>query len=113
MKKSDRERQFLEAWHEYAGEFPDPEREHRFHPERKWRFDFAFPSLKVAVEIEGGTFGRWSRHTTGAGHQGDCEKRNAATVMGWKVLYFTTKDLQERPDRCVEMVLEAMGVFAK
>jgi very-short-patch-repair endonuclease len=64
-------------------------REHRFHPERKWRFDFAVPDLRVAIEIEGGT---WiaGRHTTGSGFAKDCAKYNAATLLGWRVLRFTT-----------------------
>ena len=43
---------FLAAWKEYSG-CPDhePESELRFHPERKWRFDFAFPDHMVAVEL--------------------------------------------------------------
>lgn len=32
--------------------------EHRFHPDRMWRFDFAWPDRKVAIEFQGGTFGR-------------------------------------------------------
>jgi hypothetical protein len=30
--------------------------EYRFHPVRLWRFDHAFPPLRVALEIEGGLF---------------------------------------------------------
>jgi len=61
-----------------------PEREVRFHPTRAWRFDFAFPERKLAVEIEGGI---WStgRHTRGAGFIGDCEKLNEAARLGWTV----------------------------
>ena len=66
----------------------DPVQEYQFHPVRKWRFDFAFPEHKVAVEIEGGTFGK-SRHTTGTGYEKDCEKYNAAVLNGWKVFRFT------------------------
>lgn len=64
------------------------EREYRFAPDRRWRFDFAHPGSRLSVEIEGGT---WSggRHTTGTGFAADCEKYNAATVMGWRVLRFT------------------------
>ena len=29
-------------------------REHRFHPDRLWRFDYAIPSLRIAIEIDGG-----------------------------------------------------------
>lgn len=49
-----------------AEKMPVPEREHRFHPTREWRFDFAWPSLlttygeerRIAVEVEGGTGSR-------------------------------------------------------
>jgi very-short-patch-repair endonuclease len=74
----------LQIWDE---KLPVPVREHRFHPERRWRFDFAWPDLKLAVECEGGT---WiaGRHTRGSGFAADCEKYNAAAMGGWKVLRF-------------------------
>lgn len=61
-----------------------PEREVRFHPTRRWKFDFAWPELKIAVEVEGGV---WSsgRHTRGAGFIADCEKYNEAARLGWRV----------------------------
>lgn len=78
---------------------PQPEREYRFHPERKWRFDYAFPALRLAVEVEGGFFARKGskkcpacgllppgRHSTGAGQRADLEKYNAATVLGWRLI---------------------------
>lgn len=65
------------------------EREYRFCPERKWRADFAHPEAWLLIEIEGGT---WSggRHTTGGGFLRDCEKYNAATELGWRVLRYTS-----------------------
>ena len=67
-----------------------PEREYRF-SDRMWRFDFAFPAVKLAVEVEGGTeFGK-SRHSAGAGFENDCRKYNHAASCGWRVLRFTTK----------------------
>lgn len=68
---------------------PAPTRELVFAPPRKWRLDFAWPELKVAVEIDGGT---WigGRHSTGAGLDRDYEKHNAAALMGWTVLRFST-----------------------
>ena len=70
-----------------------PVRELHFHPERRWRFDFAFPDKKIAVEIEGGVTNgpHKSRHTTVTGFEGDCEKYNEAAILGWRVLRFTTK----------------------
>jgi very-short-patch-repair endonuclease len=65
-----------------------PHREYKFHPVRKWRFDFAFLDMLVAVEIEGGV---WSggRHGTGTGFTADCEKYNEAALLGWRILRFT------------------------
>jgi len=67
-----------------------PKREHKFHHTRLWRFDFAFPDKLIAVEFDGGTFSQ-GRHTRGKGFEGDCEKFNAAALMGWRVLRFTSK----------------------
>jgi len=61
--------------------------EHIFHPTRKWRFDFANPELKIAVEQEGGVW-IFGRHNRGKGFLSDLEKYNAATIMGWRVLRY-------------------------
>lgn len=71
---------------------PMPVAEFRFHPERKWRFDFAWPDKRIAVEIEGGTFTR-GRHVRPLGYECDCEKYNEAALRGWKVLRFTTRQI--------------------
>jgi hypothetical protein len=57
---------------------------------RRWRFDFAFPEQFIAAEVEGGTWKAKSRHTSGAGYEGDCFKYNAAVLLGWRVLRFTS-----------------------
>lgn len=54
---------------------------------RRWLFDFAFPGGKVAVEVEGGVWSR-GRHVSPVGFIKDCEKYNAATVGGWRVLRY-------------------------
>lgn len=64
---------------------PEPDREHRFHHKRRFRFDFAWPDLKIAVEIDGGTWAG-GRHTRGAGYHNDCIKFNLAACSGWVVL---------------------------
>jgi hypothetical protein len=62
--------------------------EHRFHPERKWRFDVALPDYMVAIEVDGGTFlPTGGRHTRGAGHREDLRKTGAALELGWLVVH--------------------------
>jgi very-short-patch-repair endonuclease len=79
--------------------------EHRFHPQRKWRFDVALPAEKLAIEIDGGT---WigGRHTSGAGYEKDCEKLNAAVIEGWRVLRFTSGMV--RDGRAMNAINKAM-----
>lgn len=60
-------------------------KEHKFHPTRKWRFDYALPEHKIAVEVEGGVW-TGGRHTSPKGFLNDMEKYNTATIMGWRVL---------------------------
>lgn len=78
---------------------------------RDWRFDWAVPALKIAVEIDGGNWmARWSkkqhrcvpvgRHTK----SDDYQKRNAAVEAGWSVLCFTTEMLDADAIGCVEQV---------
>jgi len=66
--------------------------EHRFHPTRRWRFDAAFPDRRVAVELDGGAW-TGGRHTRGKGFTGDCEKINAAQLLGWRVYRFVPAQL--------------------
>ena len=67
---------------------PTPIREFKFHPDRKWRFDFYWET-GWAVEINGGG---WQ----GGGHNRNpiklwenYEKYNAAMEMGIRVLLYT------------------------
>jgi hypothetical protein len=66
----------------------EPEQEYRFHPTRRWRFDFAWPDHKVAIEWEG-IVSIKSGHTTLKGYTSNCEKYNEATLLGWSVYRFT------------------------
>ncbi|CCF83623.1 hypothetical protein [Nitrolancea hollandica] len=67
---------------------PKPAREYRFHPERMWRFDFAWPQHKVALEVEGGTR-TGGRHVRGDGFAADCAKYAEAALLGWCVIRVT------------------------
>jgi very-short-patch-repair endonuclease len=88
-----------------------PDGEARVVPHRRYRFDWAVPGLKVAVEIDGGNYmTRYSkklkrripvgRHTKSS----DYEKRNLAAEAGWVLLCYTTEMLDKDPAACVEQV---------
>lgn len=72
------------------------ERNYHFDDERQWNFDFAWPALLIAAEVDGGNrmarrskrTGKWiavGRHT----QSDDYRKRNAAIAAGWRVYAFT------------------------
>lgn len=77
---------------------PVPRREFHFAKAlgRQFRSDFAWPEpeFKLLVEVDGGS---WSggRHTTGKGFQQDCIKLNLATLLGYRVLRFTSKEVRK------------------
>lgn len=67
---------------------PAPVAEFKFHPTRKWRFDWCWPDQKVALEVNGGVWTR-GRHVRGQGYLNDLEKLNEAQLIGWMVLQIT------------------------
>ena len=71
---------------------PVPVPEFRFAAPRKWRFDFAWPEKKIALEVEGGIWTR-GRHTRGSGFLKDMEKYNAAGKLGWRVFRFSPQEV--------------------
>lgn len=64
---------------------PMPEAEVRFHPTRKWRFDWAFVPQKIAIEYQGGIFHGGIGHNGIKGSKRDCLKFSSATALGWKL----------------------------
>lgn len=85
--KSKLEQKFYFMWKALGGF--QLQSEVKFHPERKWRFDYAAPDKKLAIELEGGIWVKGA-HTRGSHYNSDCEKYNAATLLGWKVFRLTT-----------------------
>ena len=89
MSDSHLERRFESYWLNHHPNAPQPVREFMFHPEKNWRFDFAWVNHMIALEIQGGTYSR-GRHARGAAMRNDYEKLNAASSMGWRVFYADT-----------------------
>lgn len=65
-----------------------------FHPDRKWRFDYALPDLKIAIEVDGGVF-TGGRHSGGVGQVKDMEKCNHAASLGWLVFHIIPDEMYD------------------
>lgn len=106
-----------------AAGIPEPEPEIQFASAigRKWAFDYGWSDLRIALEVEGGAFGRYlvvtsgyerrrgqsipiapgtviragGRHNTGAGLEGDAEKYSWAAILGWMVIRATTRQIRD------------------
>ncbi len=85
--------------------------------DRRYRLDFGYPQLRVAVEVQGGVWARrkdpvtgkalGSAHT-GMGHERDMEKLNTLQIAGWIVLQFSSKMIHEDPCGVAETVCRAI-----
>lgn len=94
--KDDAEKTF--AFQCRAHRLPMFKRQYKFAAEshgRGWMLDFAWPELKIGLEVEGlvvrrvnGELLTGGRHVTPGGFRQDCEKYATAAVLGWSVLRF-------------------------
>ncbi len=81
--------------------------EHRFRKGRNWRFDYAWPGIKVALEVEGGVY-TGGRHVRGQGYENDCRKYSEAAILGWRVIRVTT-GMVDRGE-AIDLVKRAFGI---
>ena len=79
--------------------------EHRFHSTRMWRFDYAIPSHRIAIEIDGGVWIE-GRHNRPKGYIADLDKFNNAAALGWRVLKFTPQ--QQFTMKALRLIKEAL-----
>ena len=106
--KTDKAELFLGTWKLLAPDMPLPVAEFFFdrHIGRRHHFDFAFPELFIAVEVEGNAW-----HVKGGGkhmQDDDMEKYNLAMMLGWRVFRFSPSMLNNDPQKHVGMLIEAM-----
>jgi very-short-patch-repair endonuclease len=75
---------------------PLPEFEYRFHPTRAFRWDYAWDSQRLAIEVDGGIY-TGGKHGRGAGIEKDHEKANWGATLGWRVIRTTPRKLTALP----------------
>jgi hypothetical protein len=71
------------------------------------RVDFAWPSRRVLVEVDG-----FAYHADRVSYRNDRRRQNALEIAGWLVLRLTWEDVLGRPDEVVRVVRQALGEIA-
>lgn len=89
------------AQHILADKLPRPIRQLRYHATRDWRFDFAWPDLRFAVEVQGGV------HVVRTQFHKDIQKGAHALLGGWSVLYVSSREV--RSGEAIEWVKQALA----
>lgn len=115
---------------------PEPEAEYKFHPKRRWRLDFVWLDIGLAVEVDGGIHGRavkchnckqtvkrrlkdgrfitvreGGRHNTGKGFESDREKWAEATIYGWTIIGVTSGMIED--GRALDLITRAYEKLSK
>lgn len=76
---------------------------------RKFRFDCANPTQKIAIEIEGAIWIQ-GRHNRPIGMQQDMEKYNLAVLEGWRILRYTPEQMKKTPWKLIKDVRTLCGI---
>lgn len=73
-------------------------------PGRRFRLDIAFPSVKLAVEIDG-----WQYHGKyKEAHAKDRERQNLLVMNGWSVLRFSAGQVFSDPKGCALQIVKKL-----
>jgi very-short-patch-repair endonuclease len=63
-------------------------------PEARAKVDFAYPELRLAIEVDG-----YESHGTPRAMTADHERQRRLVAAGWTVIRFTWQDVVRRPSR--------------
>lgn len=102
---------FLQAVNLLAPELaPLLETEYRYCKPRLYRADYAIPSVRLLVELEGGVWRASGKgaHAGGTAIERDCERSRLASMHGYRVYRLTRKALEEQPMQVMEQLREAV-----
>jgi len=73
----------------------------------RFRVDLAFPSIRLAVEVDG-----WAYHRSKEQRDADLERDNLLMLAGWRVLRFSWDDVVRRPDYVLGVIRSVLAVRA-
>ena len=78
---------------------PQPQAEVVWGPSRRYRLDFAYPSLRLAIEVDG-----WSAHFAPEQQRYDNRRANALTRAGWTVLHYDWWEVTDDAERVADEI---------
>jgi very-short-patch-repair endonuclease len=84
-------------------DLPRPAIEFVAGPRGEYRLDFAYPAVKLAIEVDG-----YIWHFTPEQQHRDHERRRRLFADGWTVLVFTWTDVTQRPQRVAAEIRAAL-----
>lgn len=73
--------------------WPEPETERALIPGRRFRCDFVWEAQKLVLEVQGGVWLPKGGHTGGQAQIDDMEKMNLLTLLGYRILLCTPKQV--------------------
>lgn len=75
-------------------------------PERDFRADLAHLPSRLLIELDGGIFCSGA-HGSVSGILNDIDRAQWAAALGWRVFRLSTKDMEERPAQCFDLLRRA------
>jgi very-short-patch-repair endonuclease len=89
---------------------PQPQRQVEIREGREFigRVDFAYPELKVAIEVQSY---RW--HSSWAARLSDMERLNRLQALGWIIIQVTYEDLERRGDTVAQGIRAALDARSR
>lgn len=86
---------------------PHPEAEFVAGENGEYRLDFAYPSIKLAIEVDGYAW-HWDPDRVAADHA----RRNRLLAQGWRVLVYTWVQIRDRPDEVAAEIRDTHASLA-
>ncbi len=88
---------------------PEPVFQHEVVVEgRRRRLDFAFPGLRLAIEVDG-----YERHSRFGVFEDDRARANGLELAGWVVLRFTWTQVTQQPDYVIGVLRAALAAVRR